>query len=431
MNDYKKKLTSLNLKSKPIFDIEDHLKYTKDWRGQYIGDAIAILKPHDKYEVSKILKFANDNEISIVPQGGNTSLCGGATPLKNSFSIIISTEKMNNVISIDKESMTITLEPGVILSIIHEQVEKNDLFFPLSLGAKGSCTIGGNLSTNAGGINVLKYGNTRDLCLGLEVVLPNGDIMNLLKMLKKDNTGYDLKNIFIGAEGTLGIITAATMKLFPKPKLSITSFVETLSINNAIKLLNLFEQELKNELEAFELMPKVFWEVASNNTENLSLPFNKIPEMGVLLELTTTSTNDTLLNKEGTTILHEKLEHLLSNALDEAHKIVIGPSNPVLSIGPILAIQNLKEKLTNNSSTYVVSPFIENKAIKGPSKKNFEDLGYKSDITGIKEFYDNIGNYYIVQSGDTDKAENTIEKNILFKSTEDSTNLARYIVDHE
>ena len=121
----------------------------------------------------------------------------------------------------------------------------------------------------------------------------------------------------------------------------------------------------------------------------------------------------------------------VSNALDEAHKIVIGPSNPILSIGPILAIQNLKEKLTNSSSTYIVSPFIENKAIKGPSKKNFEDLGYKSDVTGIKEFYNNIGNYYIVQSGDTDKAENTIEKNILFKSTEDSTNLARYIVDHE
>ena len=121
----------------------------------------------------------------------------------------------------------------------------------------------------------------------------------------------------------------------------------------------------------------------------------------------------------------------VSNALDQADKIVVGPSNPILSIGPILAIQNLKEKLTNNSSTYVVSPFIENKAIKGPSKKNFEELGYKSDITGIKKFYNNIGNYYIVQSGDTDKAENTIEKNILFKSTEDSTNLARYIVDHE
>ena len=126
-----------------------------------------------------------------------------------------------------------------------------------------------------------------------------------------------------------------------------------------------------------------------------------------------------------------KITKEVSNALDQADKIVVGPSNPILSIGPILAIQNLKEKLTNSSSTYVVSPFIENKAIKGPSKKNFEDLGYKSDITGIKEFYNNIGNYYIVQPGDSDKAENTIEKNILFKSTEDSTNLARYIVDHE
>ena len=126
-----------------------------------------------------------------------------------------------------------------------------------------------------------------------------------------------------------------------------------------------------------------------------------------------------------------KITREVSNALDQADKIVVGPSNPILSIGPILAIQKLKEKLTISSSIYVVSPFIENKAIKGPSKKNFEDLGYKSDITGIKEFYNNIGNYYIVQSGDTDKAENTIEKNILFKSTEDSTNLARYIVDHE
>ena len=126
-----------------------------------------------------------------------------------------------------------------------------------------------------------------------------------------------------------------------------------------------------------------------------------------------------------------KITREVSNALDQADKIVIGPSNPILSIGPILAIQNLKEKLTKSISTYVVSPFIENKAIKGPSKKNFEDLGYKSDITGIKEFYNNIGNYYIVQSGDTDKAENTIEKNILFKSKEDSTKLARYIVDHE
>ncbi len=317
LNDYKSKIVSLNLKSKPIFDVNDHFKYTNDWRGQYNGDAIAVLKPQDKEEISKIFKFANDNQISVVPQGGNTGLCGGATPIKNSLSVIISTEKMNRILSIDKQSMSITVEPGVILSVIHDEVEKNNLFFPLSLGAKGSCTIGGNLSTNAGGINVLKYGNTRELCLGLEIVLPNGEIMNMLKVLKKDNTGYDLKNLFIGAEGTLGIITAATMKLFAKPKLNITAFVEAMTIKNAIKLLNLFQDELNNELEAFELMPKVFWEVASNNIENISIPFNKIPQMGVLLELATTSTVDTSLNLNGTTNLGDKLENLLSKALEK------------------------------------------------------------------------------------------------------------------
>ncbi len=316
MDNYKDKIFELNLKTKPIFDKNDHVKYINDWRGQYIGNALAILKPNDANEISKILKFANSNQISIVPQGGNTSLCGGATPLKNSRSLIISTEKMDKILSIDKKSMTMTVEPGVILSVIHEKAEENNLFFPLSLGAKGSCTIGGNLSTNAGGINVLKYGNARELCLGLEIILPNGEKMNLLKNLKKDNTGYDLKNMFIGAEGTLGLISAATIKLFPKQKLNISAFVEALSIKNAISLLNLFQNELANELEAFELMPKVFWEIASNNIENISIPFNKIPQMGVLLELATTSTNDSSLNKNGSTNLNEKLENLLSKAFD-------------------------------------------------------------------------------------------------------------------
>ena len=150
-------------------------------------------------------------------------------PIKNSNSIIISTEKLNKIISIDTDAKTLKLESGVILSDIHNFVDKNNLFFPLNLGAKGSCMIGGNLSTNAGGINVLKYGNTRDLCLGLEVILPNGEVLDLMSDLKKDNTGYDLKNIFIGSEGTLGIITKAIFKLFPKPKLTVTTFVEAKS----------------------------------------------------------------------------------------------------------------------------------------------------------------------------------------------------------
>ena len=190
------KLKSLNLKHNPIFTKKDHIKYVQDWRGQYKGDAAAILKPINTIEVSDIMKFANENKIGVVPQGGNTSLCGAATPDNSGTSIVVSFEKMNKVRQFNKESQTIIVESGVILSQIHDVVEKENLFFPLSLGAQGSCMIGGNLSTNAGGVNVLKYGNTRELCLGLEVVLPSGKIMNLISELKKDNTGYDLKNPF-------------------------------------------------------------------------------------------------------------------------------------------------------------------------------------------------------------------------------------------
>ena len=194
-------LRTLNLKHPPLFNKVDHIKYVNDWRGQYKGQAAAILKPINTDEVSSILRFAHENNVDVVPQGGNTSLCGAATPDDSGRSIIISLEKMNNVRQFNKAAQTITVESGMVLSQIHEIVENDNLFFPLSLGAQGSCMIGGNLSTNAGGVNVLKYGNTRELCLGLEVVLPDGKIMNLLSELKKDNTGYDLKNIFIGAEG--------------------------------------------------------------------------------------------------------------------------------------------------------------------------------------------------------------------------------------
>ena len=278
-------LKNLELKNPPLLKEEEHLKYINDWRGQYSGKAAAVLKPTNTLEVSTIVKFANENGISIVPQGGNTSLCGAATPDKSGNSIVVSLEKMNNMRQFNKEAQTITVESGMILSQIHDLVEKEDLFFPLNLGAKGSCMIGGNLSTNAGGVNVLKYGNTRELCLGLEVVLPDGKIMNLLSELKKDNTGYDLKNLFIGAEGTLGIITAATLKLFRLPKTITTLFVEANKISNAVKLLNVFNSNFPDRIESFELMPRVFWEVAQNNIENIKLPFEDLPEMGVLIDI--------------------------------------------------------------------------------------------------------------------------------------------------
>ena len=312
----KNQLENLDLKYPPISNKKDHDKYINDWREQYAGTTNSVLRPANTKEVSTIMKFAFDNEIPIVPQGGNTGLCGGATPDNSGNSIIISLEKMNTIRSINIEAQTITVDAGVILSKIHEKVEEKKMFFPLSLGAKGSCMIGGNLSTNAGGVNVLKYGNSRELCLGLELVMPDGRIMNLLSELKKDNTGYDLKNLFIGAEGTLGIITAATLKLFPLPKMITTVFVEAKSISNSLKLLNNFKSEFPGCIESFELMPNSFWIVAKNNIENIKMPLEKTPEMGVLIDISSYSDQDILPNIEGKTKIVDKIENLLSKCFE-------------------------------------------------------------------------------------------------------------------
>ena len=309
-------LKSLSLKHPPIIDKQEHAKYVNDWREQYVGQALAVLRPVDTKEVSDILKFAFTNGLNVVPQGGNTSLCGAATPDQTGKSIVVSLEKMNNVRSFNKEGQTITVDSGIILSHIHEIVEEHNLFFPLSLGAKGSCMIGGNLSTNAGGVNVLKYGNTRELCLGLEVVLPDGKIMNLLSELKKDNTGYDLKNLFIGAEGTLGIITAATLKLFQLPKMITTLFVEANKISNAIKLLNVFTSYFPDRIESFELMPKSFWIVAKNNIDNIVMPLENIPEMGILIDISSFSKNEITPDKEGQIPIIKSLENVLEDCLE-------------------------------------------------------------------------------------------------------------------
>ena len=309
-------LKSLQLQYPPIFNKMDHEKYVNDWREQYVGKTYAVLRPSNTEEVSNILKFASENNIIIVPQGGNTGLCGGATPDKSGNSIIISLEKMNKIRSFNKQAKTITVDAGVILSSIHEKVEQEDLFFPLSLGAKGSCMIGGNLSTNAGGVNVLKYGNSRELCLGLEVVLPDGKIMNLLTELKKDNTGYDLKNLFIGAEGTLGIITRATFKLFPLPKKITTFFVEASTIFNALKLLNVLQLEFPGSIESFEIMPNTFWVVAKNNIDNIVMPLEKIPEMGVLVDISSYSNIDIRQNDKGEIPIINKIENILAECLE-------------------------------------------------------------------------------------------------------------------
>jgi FAD/FMN-containing dehydrogenase len=241
-------------------------------RGLYRGSALLVVKPASTEEVSGVVKVCAEMGIPITPQGGNTGLCGGATP---DGQVLLSLSRMNRIRDIDTLDFTITVEAGCILQNIQAAVAEKDRLFPLSLGAEGSCQIGGNLSTNAGGINTLRYGNARDLVLGLEVVLPDGRIWNNLKRLRKDNTGYDLKHLFVGGEGTLGIITAATCKLFPKPKDEVSVFCAVRDIEGIIELLSRLRAATGDQISAFELIERFGIHLACKHVHGCRDPFDQ------------------------------------------------------------------------------------------------------------------------------------------------------------
>ncbi|AVT79973.1 FAD-binding oxidoreductase [Rhodopseudomonas palustris] len=226
--------------------------YITEERNLYRGHSPLVLRPGSTEEVVAICKLANEARVALVPQGGNTGLVGGQTP--HNGEVVISLKRMDKIREVDTSSNTMTVEAGLILQRAQEKAAEVDRLFPLSLGAQGSCTIGGNLSTNAGGTAALAYGLARDMALGVEVVLADGRVLNLLSKLKKDNTGYDLRDLFIGAEGTLGIITAATLKLFPKPRAVETAFVGLQSPDDALKLLGIAQGEAAGNLTSFELI---------------------------------------------------------------------------------------------------------------------------------------------------------------------------------
>ena len=238
-----------------ISNVTDMAPYLREWRDLWPGTSPLVLRPANTDEVSHIMKLAFETNTAIVPQSGNTGLVGGQMP--TGPEILLSLDRMTKIISVDADDYSMTVEAGCILKNVQEAADGVDRLFPLSLASEGSCRIGGNLSSNAGGLNVLAYGNTRDLCLGLEVVLADGRIWNGLKKLRKDNTGYDLKNLFIGAEGTLGVITAAVLKLYPKPRRNDTAFIAVPSPQAAIDLLALVKSESGNRVVAFELMPDI------------------------------------------------------------------------------------------------------------------------------------------------------------------------------
>jgi FAD/FMN-containing dehydrogenase len=238
-----------------VTDAADIAPYVTEERDLFHGHSPLVLRPGSTAEVSAICKLASEHRIALVPQGGNTGLVGGQTP--HNGEVVISMRRLDKIREIDAASNTMTCEAGVILQVAQQRAAEVDRLFPLSLGAEGSCTIGGNLSTNAGGTAALAYGVAREMALGLEVVLADGRVLNALSKLKKDNTGYDLRNLFIGAEGTLGIITAATLKLFPKPRAVETAYVGLKSPAQALKLLSISQNEAAGSLTSFELLADI------------------------------------------------------------------------------------------------------------------------------------------------------------------------------
>jgi FAD/FMN-containing dehydrogenase len=232
----------------------DVAPYVTDWRGRYRGSTRAVVRPSTTAEVAAVVRCCAEHGAPVVPQGGNTGLCGGATPREDGGEVVVSLSRLTRVRALDADNATLTVEAGVPLARVQQAADDAGLLFPLSLAAEGSCTIGGNLATNAGGTAVLRYGNARELVLGLEVVLADGRIWEGLKGLRKDNTGYDIKQLFLGSEGTLGIITAAVLKLFPKPRTSATALAALADVDAAIALLGLLRQALGDRLTGFELI---------------------------------------------------------------------------------------------------------------------------------------------------------------------------------
>lgn len=291
----------------------DTTRYSRDWMGRYEGQPVAVARPGSTAEVSTCVKIAAQHGVPVVPISGNTGLVGGTM---TQGGLLLTLERMNRIRDLKRDARLVIAEAGVILTRLHEAAEKQGLYFPLWFGARGSAMLGGVLSTNAGGSNVLRYGSTRGLCLGLEVVLPDGRVLNLMSELHKDNSGYDLKNLFIGAEGTLGIITAAVMKLVPAPKAHATATLAARSLPDALTLLNRMQEATGGRVEAFEFMPRTYSERLREARPDLGLPFDHIPDVTILVEAATTVLQEATPDANGDIPLVLTLETILAEMVE-------------------------------------------------------------------------------------------------------------------
>jgi FAD/FMN-containing dehydrogenase len=290
-------------KGRLIRDAQEMAPFLTDWRRKWTGQALAVVQPSSTEGVASVLQWCHENNTSVVPQGGNTGLSGGATPDDRGRSIVLSLTRLNRIRSVDPIGNTIIVEAGVTLQEVQEAAREAGRLFPLSLAAQGTCTIGGNLATNAGGVQVLRYGNARELCLGLEVVTPRGEVWRGLRTLRKDNTGYDLRDIYIGSEGTLGVITAAVLKLFPLPAAQITALISVPTPEAASRLLQLAQFRLGPSLTACELMGDLCLKLVEKHVSAARFPLSERSPWYLLLE-----TSDSREELQARAALEELLE---------------------------------------------------------------------------------------------------------------------------
>ncbi len=288
---------------------DDLARYCTDWTGQYTADPLAVARPGDAAEVSLVVQSAARHGVAVVPVSGRTGITGGAM---TTGGLMLSVERLNKISVVNPDTRIAVVGSGVILTALHDAADAQGLYFPLWFGARGSAMIGGVLSTNAGGSNVLRYGSTRALCLGLEVVLPDGRILNLLGQLHKDNSGYDLKNLFIGAEGTLGVITAAVMKLVPRPRAYATATLAARSLPDALMLLNQLQEASGGAVEAFEYMPLSYMRRLAAARPDIRQPFTPPHAVTILVELGVTAPRDALPDAAGAVPVVALLENTLA-----------------------------------------------------------------------------------------------------------------------
>lgn len=319
-----------------LTDDADTAPFLTDWRRKWQGRALAVAQPDDTAGVAAVLRWCHAHRVPVVPQGGNTGLSGAATPDSSGQALVLSLARLNRIRQVDPANQTIEAEAGVTLKALQDAARDAGRLFPLSLAAQGSCTIGGNLATNAGGVQVLRYGNARELCLGLEVVTPEGEVWNGLRGLRKDNTGYDLRDLYIGSEGTLGVITAAVLKLFPLPAAQVVAFIAVSSPQAAVELLQLAQARLGAGLTAFELMGEACIGLVEKHVPGARFPLGDRSPWYVLLELSDT---------RGEAKAAEAIEGLLETAIEQGHATDAALSS---SLAQFRALWALREDISES-----------------------------------------------------------------------------------